>query len=43
MVVDGKNTARCRKHLRAEGGVFCMDCYTYCVLHKDLREDIKST
>lgn len=21
MVVDGKNTMRCRKHLRAEGGV----------------------
>ena len=23
--------------------IFCMECYTYYILHNDLREDIKST
>ena len=42
MVVGGTSTTHCQIRLRADA-VFCTDCYTYYILHKDLREDIKST
>ena len=44
MVVGGTSTTLCRRTrlLRTDAAV-CMDCYTYYILHNDLREDIKST
>lgn len=42
MVVDGRSMTRCPNRLRTDPR-FCMNCYTYCVLHNDLHEDINTT